>query len=173
MVVVISPRHATALYLFAWFGVIALGACNAITGTGKYELVDCPSGACVDASGANGEVGTDATVPTDASTGGDTTAAADCGVGEGALTLTVSGKDAGVVYVKTGEPDDLRVAVGETKTACLAAVNGVLQLRTDDGTLNPPPANWTGPTCKDGNNAQDRCEFPFATTAVTVTATFP
>jgi hypothetical protein len=146
------------------FACAASFACNAITGTGKYDLVDCPSGSCGDggssgatSGGPNGDGASSAT----ADSGADTGAAplVTCGAGLAPVTLTVTGSG-GSVSAKTG--GSLSVSAGNTDTACLG---GTVEMRTSGSV-----ADWTGPSCKDGNNGQDRCEFDVPSQGITVTA---
>jgi hypothetical protein len=142
-------------------------ACNAITGTGKYDLVDCPSGSCggdggggssgSTSGGPNGDGASSAT----ADSGADTAAAPviTCGAGLGPVTLTVTG-NAGSVSAKTG--GTLSVSSGNTDTGCLG---GTVEMRTSGSV-----ADWTGPSCKDGNRGQDRCEFDVPSQGLAVTA---
>ena len=145
----------------------ATAACNAITGTGKYDLVDCPSGACGDSgsgTSSGGPGGDAATSPTgDAGTGTDSAASVpvvDCGPGTAPVTLTVTGAS-GSVSAKSG--GSLSVSAGSTGAACL--LTDTVELRTSG-----PTADWTGPSCKDGNNGADRCEFAVPTQGISVTA---
>lgn len=161
-----SLRHVTALLAVAAIAGAASAACNAITGTGKYDLVDCPSGACGD-GGSNGIApsgpGSDAasSPPTDDS-GMDAATApvVDCGPGTAPVTLTVMGA-AGSVSAKSG--GSLSVSSGSTQTACL--VTDTVEMRTSG-----PSADWTGPNCKDGNNGTDRCEFGVPAKGISITA---
>lgn len=139
-------------------------ACNAITGTGKYDLVDCPSGFCGDSgSGATtsgGPTNGDASSTTpDAGTDTGAAPAITCGAGLAPVTLTVTGSG-GSVSVKTG--GNLSVSAGNTDSACLS---GTVEMRTSGA-----GADWTGPSCKDGNSGADRCEFQVPSQGLSVTA---
>jgi hypothetical protein len=142
-------------------------ACNAITDTGKYELVDCPSGSCADGGGSttgDGDVvGADATGSPGGGDGGADSATAPpitCGPGLAPVTLTVTGAGGSVSSHSGG---NLTVSAGSTESACLTV--GTVELRTSG-----PTADWTGPSCKDGNNGSDRCEFELQTAGIAVTA---
>jgi hypothetical protein len=145
---------------------VTLLACNAITGTGKYELVDCPSGSCGDggSSGSSGSsgAGTDGGSPTGNDAGSDsaTTPPLTCGGGQAPVTLTVTGSG-GSVSAKSG--GNLTASAGTTESACLTI--GTVELRTSGST-----ADWTGPSCKDGNSGSDRCEFQLEAAGIAVTA---
>ncbi len=138
-------------------------ACNAITGTGRYDIVDCPNGACGDAAAGSGDgasVGDGGRGTTDASAdANDGATNVTCTGSTAPLTLTVTGT-AGSVSAKTG--GTLTVASGETRTACLLA--DTIELRTNGGI-----ADWTGPSCKDGNVGRDRCELDLSPSGATVT----
>jgi hypothetical protein len=163
-VVIVRCRLRSLLAACAFAGACAASvACNAITGTGKYDLVDCPSGTCGD--GGNGSSPGQNGDAAGSSQGGDSAADAattpiDCGPGLAPVTLTVTGAGGGSVSAKSG--GNLTVAVGTTDTACLGAL---VELRTSG-----PTADWTGPGCKDGNTAQDRCEFGVPMQGIAVTA---
>ena len=166
----ILVRHVTALAVAGASCALlcaASSACNAITGTGKYELVDCPSGSCGDGGGGgatDGPSGSDVTSPVDGNQGADTSVAPlVCGAGRGAVTLTVTGS-AGSVTAQSG--GSLSVSAGSTQSACLLADTTVFR-------TNGPTATWTGPSCKDGNTGRDRCEFDVPTGGITVTAALP
>jgi hypothetical protein len=160
-----SLRHVIALVAAA---AVTLLACNAITGTGKYELVDCPSGSCGDgggssgASGSGGVPGTDGSSPTGADSGSDsaTTPPITCGPGLAPVTLTVTGSGGSVSAHSGG---NLSASAGMTESACLTI--GTVELRTSGST-----ADWTGPSCKDGNSGVDRCELQLQAAGVAVTA---
>jgi hypothetical protein len=140
-------------------------ACNAITGTGRYDLVDCPSGSCGDggssSTATSGGPNGDAASSTSADSGADTGAGPviTCGAGLTPVTLTVTGSG-GSVSAKTG--GTLSVSAGNTDSACMS---GTVEMRTSGSS-----ADWTGPSCKDGNNGQDRCEFAVPSQGISVTA---
>lgn len=159
----ILRRPIVLLVACALVGVVAT-ACNAITDTGKYEVVDCPSGSCGDAGGA----GTlDASATTDASAfdaGAVDTGPPplpDCGSGRAPLRLIVTGSGGSV----SSNPGSLSVAAGSTDTACFSL--DTIELRTSG-----PTATWSGTTCKDGTRG-DRCEMQVRAGGVTVTAALP
>ena len=142
----------------------AASACNAITDTGKYELVDCPSGSCGDAAGASSDAQSTAEggSGTDASMGMDSgVVIPTCGSGSAALTLTVPGTSGSV----TSNPGTVNVSAGHTQSVCVPV--DTIVLRT-----NGPSATWTGTSCKDGQTG-DRCEFPMPSTGLTMTAALP
>jgi hypothetical protein len=165
-----SRRHASSLLLASAIGaaiVAGVLACNAITGTGKYELVDCPSGTCSDAgsgTGPNGSNG-DAEASASGDGGGDSAVAPvlNCGPGQAPVTLTVSGT-AGSVSARSG--GSLTVNAGATQSACLVA--DTTEFRTSG-----PVADWTGASCKDGNTGRDRCEIDVPGKGVALTAALP
>lgn len=133
----------------AWIALASIAACNAITGVGKYEITDCPSGQCADGSGL-GDASTDVLVAADSQ---DLDADVEsplptCTGGRAPVRLTVTGSDGSV----SSDPSGLSVRTGETESACFAS--GRIDLRT-----NGPSATWTGVTCRDGSNVGDRCEF--------------
>jgi hypothetical protein len=141
---------------------LAIG-CNAITGTDKYDVVDCPAGNCAslaDGGGANGDGSTNADGGSPAEGGAD--AGPDvpsCAPGTALLVLTVSGA-AGTV---NSNPSGLSVASGNTGSACLRT--GTVELRTNQG-----DASWSGVSCKDGQSGRDRCELQLGAAGATVAA---
>ena len=169
MVLVSSLRHAASLFVLSAMAAIttAMLGCNAITGTGKYDLVDCPSGACGDggsgagASGSNG----DAAASASGDGGADSAVAPvlNCGPGQAPVTLIVSGT-AGSVSARSG--GTLIANAGSTQSACLVA--DTTEFRTSG-----PVADWTGSSCKDGNTGRDRCEIAVPAKGVTLTAALP
>lgn len=148
----------------------ATAACNAVTGTGKYDVVDCPSGACGDGggggggNGSDGQVGAEASSGTDAGPTSDSSAPNTCAAGRAPLTLTVTGSGGGSVSATNG--GTLSVSAGSTDTACM--IVDTVELRT-----NGPTATWTGASCKDGNSGRDRCEFDMRSGGRTMTAALP
>lgn len=168
-----SRRHASSLFVAsAVSAAITAGvlACNAITGTGKYDLVDCPSGSCGDGGsgtapdGSNGSNG-DAAASAIGDGGADSAVAPvlNCGPGQAPVTLTVSGT-AGSVSARSG--GSLTVSAGNTQSACLVA--DTTEFRTSG-----PVADWTGASCKDGNTGRDRCEIDVPGKGVALTAALP
>ena len=161
-----APSHVVAL---AVASAIAIGvlACNAITGTGKYDLVDCPSGACADGgssgTGPGGSNGDAAAANGDAAADSAVAPVVNCGPGLAPVTLIVTGT-AGSVSARSG--GSLTVAAGSTQTACLVA--DTTEFRTSG-----PTADWTGSSCKDGNTGRDRCEIDVPSKGVTLTAALP
>lgn len=157
----VSTRSLVGTLLLA-----GAAACNAITGTGKYEVVDCPSGSC----GDGGNPGTDAPTGGDApiaDAGSDVDARAEpfptCGAGRAPVRLIVTGAPGGSV---SSNPGGLSVATGSTQTACLDINTTVLR-------TSGPTATWTGARCKDGNSGRDRCEFDVEPGGMTLTAALP
>jgi hypothetical protein len=142
-------------------------ACNAITGTGKYDLVDCPSGACGDGGSGTGPGGSNGDAAASASGDGGADSAVvpvlNCGQGQAPVTLTVTGT-AGSVSARSG--GTLTVNAGSTQTACLVA--DTTEFRTSG-----PVADWTGSSCKDGNTGRDRCEIDVPGKGVAITAALP
>lgn len=164
-----SRRHASSLFVVVAIAVITTGvlACNAITGVGKYDLVDCPSGACGDAGSGTGPSGSngDGAASVSGDGGSDSAAAPvlNCPQGQAPVTLTVTGT-AGSVAARSG--GSLTVSAGSTQTACLLA--DTTEFRTSG-----PVADWIGPSCKDGNTGRDRCEIDVPGNGVAITAALP
>jgi hypothetical protein len=159
----VSNARATLGAAFA-FALAASSACNAITDTGKYELVDCPNGVCDDgaASTADGPSAIDAG-PSDAASGSDTSVKPlpVCGQNEGAIRLTVSGGSGSI----TSNPPGLSVSSGMSADQCFALDTLVLE-------TNGPTATWGGVTCKDGS-PNKRCELTVPSGGKTLTAALP
>ena len=161
-----SRRHASSS-LVALALALGVFACNAITGTGKYDLVDCPSGACGDGgtgtgTGTSGSSG-DAAASGDGGSDSAVAPVLNCPSGQALVTLTVTGTG-GSVSARSG--GTLTVVAGTTQTACLVA--DTTEFRTSG-----PVADWTGPSCKDGNTGRDRCEIDVPGKGVAITAALP
>ncbi len=161
MVVVIARQRLAALLAATSLASGASSACNAITDTGKYEVVDCPSGACLDGSRDGTPGGTDGASATDAGAEAEPPPLPACDVGRAPLRLTVTGASGSV----SSNPGGLSVAAGSTETACFAIDR--VELRTDGAS-----ATWTGTSCKDGSRG-DRCELDLSAAGLTVTAALP
>jgi hypothetical protein len=149
----------------AWMAA-SLVACNAITDTGKYQVVDCPSGSCGDGGGSSGSSGTPPPPSTDSGGGADTGADAKpmCAANQGRITLTVTGSS-GRVDEDRGQFSVSATPSGNTQVECAQPDGAQLRLRTSGGS-----ASWTGVSC----GTTDDCQFAFhAGDDLTVTATFP
>jgi hypothetical protein len=156
---VVSIRRRLALLAFA---VSAAMACNAITGTGKYEIVDCPSGSCGDGGpSGDGQSADDDDGAADAAVDTGDVPLPSCPSGRAPLRLTVTGTGGSV------EPNSggLIVTAGSSQDACLSI--DTVDLRA---TAN---ATWTGPSCKDGNAGRDRCVFDLGAAGLKVVAALP
>ncbi|MDB5215020.1 MAG: hypothetical protein JWO86_2947 [Myxococcaceae bacterium] len=162
-----SVFAACAIAIVGGCACVATFGCNAITGTGKYDLVDCPSGTCGDGgSGTNptGQTG-DGAASTGADSGTDSSSApvVNCTNGQAPVTLVVTGS-AGSVSARSG--GTLMVSAGSSQTACLVA--DTTEFRTSG-----PVGDWTGSSCKDGNTGRDRCEIDIPSKGVTLTVALP
>ena len=157
--VLVTPRLRASLLVLA-----GAAACNAVTGTGKYEIVDCPEGSCVDSGGTpSRDAQSNDSATSDASDVDVAEPLPTCPDGRSPVRLTVTGTAGGSVSSNSG---GLQVAAGSTQTACLP--NDTVELRT-----NGPGATWTGVSCKDGNSGRDRCEFSVRPGGMILTAALP
>lgn len=154
-----STQSRLELTTMAALGGLFLGACGIVTGVDKYEVVDCPSGSCSDASS------TDAA--TEAATGGDASvdSAPDvirltCRSDEAQITIVV-GLDVGTHVLVADK--GLDVAPGETKAFCARSDGGGGGERLE--TSPSVAVTWTGTNCGRTN----RCDFtPSAPLTITV-----
>ena len=145
--------------------VAGVAACNAVTGTGHYEIVDCPSGACGDGGSATiSDAAPADSAPFDGGATGDGEGGVQplptCGAGLAPVRLIVTGMSGGSVF---SNPNGLDVTAGSTQAACF--VIDTIDLRT-----NGPLATWTGGSCKDGNDGRGRCVLDVASSGLTVSA---
>ena len=146
--------------LWLLFGVVL--ACNAITGTGAYEIVDCPNDSCGDGGAPGAGDAESETANADSAADSGAEPLPTCDTGRAPLRLTVTGAN-GAVSLNGG---GLSATAGRTEAACLTT--GKIDLRT-----NGPGADWTGVSCEDGNIGRDRCEFDLGSQGATVTAALP
>lgn len=132
-------------------GVLAMAsACGIVTGVDKYEVVDCPSGSCSDASSSS-ETTTDAATGVDASTdSAPDVIRLTCSNGKVQVTIEVDLK-VGTHVLNTSE--GLDIAPGETKAFCARSDGGGGGVRLETSTGSA--VNWDGGGC----SRSDRCEF--------------
>jgi hypothetical protein len=125
-----------------------LAACNGLTGVGKYDVNDCPNGACSDA-GASSDGGSD-----DGANGADAASDAPaCAAGSAPVTVTVVATAASAVIDRQSGKT---LAPGTSLSYCGTPSD---QYRLES--VTGASLNWSGVTCKDGPFAQ-RCEFNLA-----------
>jgi hypothetical protein len=131
------------------FALALLGACNSITGTSKYEVVDCPSGSCGDSGTTPNPIplppGTEAGVDADTATD-----AGACAAGEVRVHLTVTGS--GDVQDKDNQ-GRLTVGAGSTNSNCYG-IGSQVRFETSGGT-----ATWTSTPSGLCPSQTDRCQF--------------
>lgn len=139
--------------------IVALAACGRVTGIDDYELVDCPSGTCADASGdgaGNGTSDGGAAASKDAASSETSPSPPACPPGQALLTV-VNHSDDHIV----SEPPGIDVAGNQTDTACFPPGTGLRLETTTD-------VSWSGVQCKDGSR-NSRCEFSLPVSGDVVT----
>ena len=129
---------------------LALAACGRVTGIDDYELVDCPSGTCTDASvdAAPDDAGRNAGGASVAKDAAPDTGPAPptCPPGQAPLTV-VNHSDSRIV----SNPPGIDVSGNQSDTACFQTGTTV-RLETSN------EVSWSGVSCNDGSR-NSRCEF--------------